>query len=186
MQTGSGGRSLTAAIESRGGALDNILGVNTSFRGVLKTDGNIRVDGLYQGRIETAGNVLVGPGAKVLADIVAHTVQVWGIVRGQVIAHGRLEILSSGRVWGDVEVGSLHIDEGAVFAGRCLMSRDGKSTLIDADGRETDAPEAVGARSQAQLGLADGGDDRASLRDWQGIRTDPLGPTIADRDGTDG
>jgi cytoskeletal protein CcmA (bactofilin family) len=104
------------------GKIDNLLGSNTSFNGTIKSDGNIRLDGIYQGRIETAGNVIVGPSARVLADIVANTVQVWGAVRGDITAKGRLEILPDGRVWGNVQVVSLLIDEGGMFLGQCQMA----------------------------------------------------------------
>jgi cytoskeletal protein CcmA (bactofilin family) len=110
--------------EVAGGKIDNYLGTNTSFSGVLKSDGNLRIDGVYQGRIETAGNVIVGPSAKVLADIVANTVQVWGAVRGNVTAQGRLEILPTGRVWGDIRVSALLIDEGGIFRGQCHIAAD--------------------------------------------------------------
>lgn len=105
-----------------GGKIDNLLGPNTSYNGTIKSDGNIRIDGVFQGHIETAGNVIIGPSAKVLADIVAHTIQVWGAVRGNVDARGRLEILPDGRVWGDIRVASLLIDEGGMFRGQCTMA----------------------------------------------------------------
>lgn len=105
-----------------GGKIDNVLGPNTSYNGTIKSDGNIRIDGVYQGRIETAGNVIIGPSAKVLADIVANAVQVWGAVRGDITAQGRLEILPNGHVWGDVRVASLLIDEGGMFRGQCVMA----------------------------------------------------------------
>jgi len=103
------------------GSIDNVLGANTSVEGTITSDGNIRIEGIYRGRIETAGNVIVGPSGKVLADIVANIIQIQGALRGNVTAHKRLEILPEGRVWGDIEVGSLHIDEGGMFRGRCLM-----------------------------------------------------------------
>lgn len=104
------------------GKIDNILGTNTSFNGTIKSDGNIRIDGIFQGQVETAGNVIVGPSAQVLADIRANSVQVWGAVRGNVLAQGRLEILPDGRVWGDIQVGSLMIDGGGMFRGQCVMA----------------------------------------------------------------
>ncbi len=106
-----------------GGKMETILGPNTTYQGILRSDGNIRIDGVYEeGRIETAGNVIIGPSAKVLADIVADSIQVWGAVRGDITARGRLEILSGGRVWGDVRVASLLIDEGGVFQGQVVMA----------------------------------------------------------------
>ena len=107
-----------------GGKISNILGPDTSYKGTLKSDGNVRVDGAFEGLIETAGNVVIGPSAKVLADIVASSVQVWGAVCGNITAQGRLEILSTGRVWGDVKVTSMLIDEGGMFRGQCLMAAE--------------------------------------------------------------
>ena len=107
-----------------GGKIDNVLGPNTSFQGHMKLDGNVRVDGVFEGSIETAGNVIIGPSARIMADITANAVQVWGAVRGNVTAQGRLEILPSGRLWGDIRVASLLIDEGGVFRGQCTMAGD--------------------------------------------------------------
>lgn len=112
-----------------GGKIDNILGPNTSFQGHLKSDGNVRVDGVFEGSIETAGNVIIGPSARVMADIIANAVQVWGAVRGNVTAQSRLEILPSGRLWGDIRVASLLIDEGGVFRGQCTMAGDDLEAL---------------------------------------------------------
>ena len=114
----------------RGGKVDNLLGANTRFDGALTADGNIRIDGIYQGHIETAGNVIVGASAKVLADIIASSVQVLGAVRGNITARSRLEILSTGHVWGDVKVSSLLIDEGGMFRGQCTMIVDNAEPLM--------------------------------------------------------
>lgn len=112
-----------------GGKIDNVLGPNTSLQGNMKSDGNVRIDGVFEGTIETAGNVIIGPAARVMADIIANAVQVWGAVRGNVTAQGRLEILPSGRVWGDIHVASLLIDEGGVFRGQCTMAGDDLEAL---------------------------------------------------------
>ncbi len=106
------------------GKIDNVLGAETRFKGNIIADGNIRIDGLYEGRIETAGNVIIGPEARVLADIVATVVQVWGAVEGNVMTRGRLEILPTGRVFGNLRVASLLIDEGGIFRGECIMGAE--------------------------------------------------------------
>lgn len=125
-----------------GGKIDNILGPNTSYNGTVKSDGNIRIDGIYQGYIETAGNLIIGPSAKVLADIVANSIQVWGAVRGNITAQSRLEILPDGRVWGDIHVASLLIDEGGMFRGQCVMASENTEplTLLES-GLPAAAPE---------------------------------------------
>lgn len=103
------------------GKIENIVGPTASFQGHLKAEGNVRIDGHFDGSVETTGNVIIGEKAKVSADIVASNVQVWGAVKGNITASGRLEILPSGRVWGDIKVTSLLIDEGGMFRGKSLL-----------------------------------------------------------------
>lgn len=102
--------------------IETIIGPNTNFDGHLKCDGSVRIDGVCEGGvIETVGNVIVSPNAMVAADIVARNVSVSGSVTGKIRASGRLEILSTGRVWGDVEVGSFLLDEDGYFRGQLVM-----------------------------------------------------------------
>ena len=106
------------------GKIENVLGPSASYQGHLKSKGNVRIDGYFDGSIETSGNVIVGEGAKVTADIIANNVQVWGAVKGKIYATGRLEILPAGRVWGEIQVTSLLIDEGGLFRGTSVMAQD--------------------------------------------------------------
>jgi cytoskeletal protein CcmA (bactofilin family) len=116
------------------GKIENVLGPSTSFRGQLTTEGNVRVDGHFDGSIETTGNVIIGESAKVTAEIKANNVQVWGAVKGAITAAGRLEILPTGRVWGDIEVSSLLIDEGGVFRGdKVLIGEEQEPFVEDAE-----------------------------------------------------
>ena len=134
-----------------GGKIDNVLGANTTYHGTIKSDGNIRIDGVFEGHIETAGNVIIGPSAQVIADIVASAAQVWGAVRGDVKTQGRLEILPNGRVWGNIQVASLLIDEGGLFRGQCIMAGEDVEPIVSELGsdettqiesaKEADAPE---------------------------------------------
>ena len=102
--------------------IEAVIGPATSFNGYLKCDGSVRIDGLCEGSIETGGNVIIGEGAQVIADITAENVSVSGAVKGSITARGRLEILSTGRVWADIAVTSFLIDEGGFFRGKSIMS----------------------------------------------------------------
>ena len=97
--------------------IETIIGATASFNGQLKSEGGVRIDGAFDGVVETAGNVIIGEGAKVNADLTARNISVAGSVRGNITASGRLEILSTGRVYGDIQVSSFLIDEGGVFRG---------------------------------------------------------------------
>lgn len=112
------GRSKNVPIEK----IETVIGPNTNFRGTLISDGSIRIDGVCeQGLIKTLGNIIVGPEAKVAADMEAENISVSGAVTGRILASGRLEILRTGKVWGDVEVGSFLLDEEGYFRGNLAM-----------------------------------------------------------------
>jgi len=112
--------------------IEAVIGPAASFNGHLKCDGSVRIDGLCEGSIETAGNVIIGEGGKVMADITAENVSVSGAVKGNITARGRLEILPTGRVWADIAVTSFLIDEGGFFRGRSIMSGEPEPSLIEA------------------------------------------------------
>ena len=112
--------------------IEAVIGPAASFNGHLECDGSVRIDGLCEGTIETAGNVIIGERAQVVADITAENVSVSGAVKGSITARGRLEILSTGRVWADLTVTSFLIDEGGFFRGGIIMSGEPEPSLIEA------------------------------------------------------
>ena len=112
--------------------IEAVIGPAASFNGHLKCDGSVRIDGFCEGTIETAGNVIIGEGAKVMADITAENVSVSGAVKGSITARGRLDILPTGRVWADITVTSFLIDEGGFFRGGLVMSGEPEPSFIEA------------------------------------------------------
>ncbi len=111
--------------------IEAVIGPAASFNGHLKCDGSVRIDGLCEGTIETAGNVIIGEGAKVMADIIAENVSVSGAVKGSITARGRLEILPTGRVWAEISVNSFLIDEGGFFRGGIIMPGEPEPSLLE-------------------------------------------------------
>jgi cytoskeletal protein CcmA (bactofilin family) len=53
---------------------ETVIGPTASFQGTIRSKGNIRIEGVFEGVIETTGNLIIGDQAKVLADIVAHNI----------------------------------------------------------------------------------------------------------------
>jgi cytoskeletal protein CcmA (bactofilin family) len=113
-------------------------------------DGSIRIDGVCEeGVIETLGNIVVGPQAKVAADLIAENVSVSGAVTGSIKASGRLEILSTGKVWGNVDVGSFLLDEEGYFRGNLAMKDEPEPPDFSSISIESEiAPEEVMAEAE--------------------------------------
>jgi cytoskeletal protein CcmA (bactofilin family) len=119
--------------------IETVIGPTASFQGTVRADGNIRIDGVFEGAIETASNLIIGDQAKILADIIAHNVSVSGAVKGNISAN-RVEVLESGRIWGDLTVNSLTLDDGGFVSGQVNMHTDMSPPMLEAPSkRETDA-----------------------------------------------
>lgn len=101
--------------------VDSVLGSGLSWQGNLTGTGGIRIEGAFDGDIDMRGLVVIGERGRVTCnEIRAVTVVVAGSLKGNVVAQ-RLEIMGSGRVWGDVTTVSLSTDEGAFLRGQIKM-----------------------------------------------------------------
>ena len=99
----------------------SILGENTSWKGELTGRGGIRIEGLFEGKINLDGLIIVDQKGRVESDVItADTVIVGGSVRSDIQAT-RVEIRSTGRVWGDVTAVRFSTEEGAYLRGTIQM-----------------------------------------------------------------
>ena len=98
-----------------------ILGPDTSFKGILDTQESLRVEGTFDGTINSQGDVYIGEGSVVSANVYGKRVIVSGELKGMVEAINGLEITGTGRVYGDVTGDRLIVDEGAVYKGNVNM-----------------------------------------------------------------
>lgn len=99
---------------------ETVLGANCSMEGVLRSKANVRLDGTFSGTLEIEGNVLVGETAKITADINAKNISIAGAVRGNVIGK-KVQLLRTGRIWGDIHATALTTEEGAFIDGKIAM-----------------------------------------------------------------
>jgi cytoskeletal protein CcmA (bactofilin family) len=100
---------------------ETVLGANCTLEGKLSSSANIRLDGTFTGTLEITGNVLVGETAKITADIHAKNVSIAGAVRGN-ISGKKVQLLRTGRVWGDITAAALTTEEGAFIDGKITMT----------------------------------------------------------------
>jgi len=104
------------------GAVDSIIGSKAKFKGELISSGAVSVNGEFEGKISTKGEVIVSRGSKVLGDIEASSVIVSGKVNGNISASQQLEIAKTGRVHGDLIGGRITIEEGSSYRGRVKVA----------------------------------------------------------------
>ncbi|EMK02537.1 polymer-forming cytoskeletal family protein [Leptospira kirschneri str. MMD1493] len=108
------------------GTISTVLGRETSFSGILNFQKPLEISGEFQGEIESDGFLLISEGAKIRANIKAGTVIVGGEITGNVIATEKLEMLSTGKVNGNIKTSKLQIADGVIFDGNCEMIQPNK------------------------------------------------------------
>lgn len=99
---------------------ETVLGANSAMEGTLKSGANVRLDGVFSGTLEITGNVLVGETARITADINAKNISIAGAVRGNVTGK-KVQLLRTGRIWGDIRAQALMTEEGAFIDGKITM-----------------------------------------------------------------
>jgi cytoskeletal protein CcmA (bactofilin family) len=106
---------------SGGGDLDTLLGKGSEFDGKLTFRGQVRIDGKYSGQIQTDETLVIGPAAKVNADISAGTVIISGTVEGTIRATQVVELHKNARVKGTIESPNVTMEREVTFDGTMKM-----------------------------------------------------------------
>jgi len=108
-------------------AKEKILDVDAAMQGTLtfKDPVNLRINGKFDGKLETKGTLMIGENAVVDADISGDAISVAGRVNGDITAEERLDLKSPAQVTGDITTPMLSVESGAKLDGNCAMSSKG-------------------------------------------------------------
>jgi cytoskeletal protein CcmA (bactofilin family) len=99
----------------------SVLGTGISWKGDLSGSGGIRIEGAFEGNITLRGLLVVGESGRVTGESLrANVVIVAGAVHANITAE-KVEIRSTGRVWGDVVTAAFSTEEGAFLRGQIRM-----------------------------------------------------------------
>ncbi len=100
------------------------LGLSLHLKGEISGNEDLHIDGTVEGAVQLGeGNLTVGAAANLTADIIAREVVVWGKVKGNVHAKGKIEIKRDGSVIGDLTTAQIIIEDGAYFKGSIEIDR---------------------------------------------------------------
>ncbi len=108
------------------GKLESFLGKNSDFKGELKVQGTLRVDGRVDGQVDV-DNVILSESAVVKGEVKAKKVIIGGAIDGNVRAQELVEVKSKGRVLGDIFTPKLAIMEGGEVNGKIEMKKEENS-----------------------------------------------------------
>lgn len=95
------------------------ISAGTVIKGEILSPGDIRIDGTFEGKIQSKGRVVIGETAVISGDIVCVDVDLWGKVEGNVFVKDTLALKEGCTVNGNLHVRKLSVELGAVFNGNC-------------------------------------------------------------------
>ena len=120
------------------------ISAGTIIKGEITSPYDIRIDGTFEGKVQTKGRVVVGEKANVLGDIICGNIDLWGKVDGNVYVKDTLALKEGCVVNGNLHVKRLSVELGSTFNGNCRMITDAEFDKISG------ADHAKDPKAQAQ------------------------------------
>ncbi|MDP8259559.1 MAG: polymer-forming cytoskeletal protein [Candidatus Gygaella obscura] len=152
--------------------VEKILDVDASMQGTLsfKDPVNLRINGKFEGNLDTKGSLTIGPNAVVSAHIVGDNILIAGKVKGDVLARQKLILHSTAVLEGKIRTMRLIVEEGARFEGESQMLHDFFSAKELAEYLEIDMSSVTDWATGGKIpGVKDGNSwkfERKAIDDW--------------------
>ena len=106
----------------------SVIASGMKIVGDIESTGVVKIEGIVEGAVRGARQLLLGRQGTVHGDIRAHEVVIGGTVVGTIVAEERVEIQGTSRVQGDIHTKSIVVLEGGVINGTVRM---GETALPD-------------------------------------------------------
>jgi len=122
-QPGTSGGSFSFRQHTR-----TFFGTDPELTGEITFVDMIRVNGHIAGSVHSQkGTLIVDIAARVDASVDVAIAVIAGTVTGDIVAHQRVELAPSAKIYGNIWTRSLSIQSGAIFEGECQMLEDKKA-----------------------------------------------------------
>ena len=97
------------------------ISAGTVIKGEIQSPYDIRIDGTFEGKVQTKGRVVVGESASVKGDVICENIDLWGKMDGNVFVKNTLALKEGCVVDGNLNVRKLSVELGSSFNGTCRM-----------------------------------------------------------------
>ncbi len=97
------------------------ISVGTIIKGEIASSSDIRIDGTFEGKIQSNGRVVIGESASVKGDVICENLDLWGKVDGNVFVKDTLSLKQGCSVDGNVHIRRFCVELGSTFNGNCKM-----------------------------------------------------------------
>ena len=105
----------------------NTITVGTEIIGDINSNGDIRLDGVLNGNVNSKGKLVVGESGRVKGIINCKNSDIYGYVDGKINVSELLSLKATAQIVGDISTNRLAIEPGCKFSGNCKMIDDGQN-----------------------------------------------------------
>lgn len=106
------------------------ISAGTIIKGEIVSPYDIRIDGTFEGKVQTKGRVVVGETACVKGDIICENIDLWGKVEGNIFVKDTLSLKEGCVVNGNLNIRRLAVELGSTFNGNCRMITEAEFNKI--------------------------------------------------------
>jgi cytoskeletal protein CcmA (bactofilin family) len=144
-----------ATMKSSSGEITAFFGEGTEISGDLRFTQTVRVDGTIRAKIQSEGELVLGPKGLIEGEIMVNSLTVSGRIKGNIRVKTRLEIHPGGRVEGEVLLGrpGLVVHDGGILEAKVQMgTMKAPASIESGDGRRQSGenrPEMKGEKKAA-------------------------------------
>ena len=107
------------------------LGSDALFKGALSFEGTVRIDGKFEGQVDTNDTLVIGETGDMKADINVGTLVCKGKLNGAVVASKKIEMHPSSKITGNIQTPALSIELGAVLDGHLNMTETESEKVVN-------------------------------------------------------
>ena len=123
------------------------ISAGTVIKGEIVSPNDIRIDGLFEGKVISKSRVVIGESANVKGDIICENIDLWGKVEGNLYVKDTLALKEGSNINGNLHIRRLLVELGATFNGTCKTITEAEFDKLT--GTQPNAKSAAQAQHQA-------------------------------------
>jgi len=98
-----------------------MIGKGVNIDGEISSEGDVRIDGIIKGIVQSKAKVVVGPTGCIEGDVYCDNADISGKVIGKIECGNILFLKGTAHITGDLNMGKLVVEIGARMNGICSM-----------------------------------------------------------------
>lgn len=114
----------------------NRISQGTKIVGDITSSGSFRIDGEFDGTMQSSGKVVIGETGFVKGTVNSAEVEIDGKIKGKLIVSELLSLRATAHVDGEVSTPKIAVEPGATFNASCNMNASANGSIKSLNGRE--------------------------------------------------